>query len=275
MGAWRGYIWVNGSMRALGKVEEHAFAINRAGAVVGDFPGGKRDELHAYIWFRDKMVDLAPVAGSWSSAVSINDDGDVAGNYSRLMSMPYGLLWTAKGHNAIALSADVMNVYGISKRNSVVGTVVLGKNFGASRAFLWRAGRLSMLPVPREASSSIATAINANNVVVGYIEIDGRNRPCVWTLGKSLTYKALSPSRGEALAVNNENEIVGDVDNRSDALDHATLWRNGKATDLNSLLPAHDLWQLEVASGINNKGEVVGWGKHNGINRGFLLSMIK
>ena len=53
---------------------------------------------------------------------------------------------------------------------------------------------------------------------------------------------------------------------------HAFLYRNGALTDLNTLLPDHK-WELQYANAINNKGQIVGTGWHNGRQRAFLLSL--
>jgi hypothetical protein len=48
-------------------------------------------------------------------------------------------------------------------------------------------------------------------------------------------------------------------------------WRH-YMQDLNALIPPNSAWTLEVASGINDRGEIVGWGDHGGVeNAGFIL----
>jgi len=43
--------------------------------------------------------------------------------------------------------------------------------------------------------------------------------------------------------------------------------------DLNSLLPANSGWTLTQASAINNEGQIVGYGIHNGATHAFLLDL--
>ena len=43
-------------------------------------------------------------------------------------------------------------------------------------------------------------------------------------------------------------------------------------TDLNSRLPAGSGWVLEAATAINDSGEIVGWGRHNGVRHAYRLS---
>jgi len=42
--------------------------------------------------------------------------------------------------------------------------------------------------------------------------------------------------------------------------------------DLNDLLSPNSGWVLHVALGINDFGQIVGWGEHNGQTLGFLLT---
>jgi hypothetical protein len=52
----------------------------------------------------------------------------------------------------------------------------------------------------------------------------------------------------------------------------ATLWTNGTATDLNTLIPEGSGWTLLEARGVNARGQIVGTGVRNGDERAFLLT---
>jgi uncharacterized repeat protein (TIGR01451 family) len=52
----------------------------------------------------------------------------------------------------------------------------------------------------------------------------------------------------------------------------AFIYEDGVLTDLNRLLPAGSGWQLGAAIDINDAGQVVGQGMHDGEGRGFLLT---
>ena len=47
---------------------------------------------------------------------------------------------------------------------------------------------------------------------------------------------------------------------------------DGQATDLNTLLPSGSGWTLLAATGINDLGQIVGYGTYDGNNQGFLLT---
>ena len=54
------------------------------------------------------------------------------------------------------------------------------------------------------------------------------------------------------------------------------LWRDGGVLNLQSVLDpvAGAGWTISTASAINNSGQVVGLGVHNGQNRAYLLTPI-
>ncbi len=54
-------------------------------------------------------------------------------------------------------------------------------------------------------------------------------------------------------------------------LSAAFLYRNATMTDLNSLIPRKSGWNLLFAYGINENGQIVGYGTFNGQSRAFLL----
>jgi hypothetical protein len=66
-------------------------------------------------------------------------------------------------------------------------------------------------------------------------------------------------------AINGLGVVVGTSDS------HAVVWNNGVVADLNGMIPANSGWTLRVATAINDNGDIVGIGRHNGEGRGFLL----
>ena len=94
-------------------------------------------------------------------------------------------------------------------------------------------------------------------MVVGWVR-PGRNqyRPYQWRDGRGAF---LSTEEGKALGINNKGVIVGEV--YRDKSFHACLWKDGKALDLNALIPKNSGWTLYDATGINDKGQIIGTGK--------------
>lgn len=72
-------------------------------------------------------------------------------------------------------------------------------------------------------------------------------------------------------------KIVGDanVPGEQFLVYHAFLYSNGQMQDLNALIPLNSGWVLQSASGINDTGQIVGFGTLNGVLTGFLLTPIQ
>ena len=83
--------------------------------------------------------------------------------------------------------------------------------------------------------------------------------------GKETAVKGLEkPYRINSSHIAVGYEMVGGVE-------HAAQWQAGAVTDLNNLLPKGSGWVLNRASAINDGGDIVGVGEHEGHQEGFLL----
>jgi hypothetical protein len=108
----------------------------------------------------------------------------------------------------------------------------------------------------------------------------GRTRAFFYDGGSS-TDLGLLPSvtlfrNARALDINSAGQIVGHVafvDNPSFG-GAAVLWEKGKIFDLNLLIPVGTGWDLLSAEGINEQGQIVGFGTLGGKTRAFVLTPI-
>jgi probable HAF family extracellular repeat protein len=78
----------------------------------------------------------------------------------------------------------------------------------------------------------------------------------------------------EAWAINNSGQVVGSTDNGANYASHAFLYTPGTGmVDLNTVLPNGSGWTLNIATGINDNGQITGWATNaNGVQHAFLLS---
>ena len=67
--------------------------------------------------------------------------------------------------------------------------------------------------------------------------------------------------------INQAGDIVGGT-----TAGAAFIYQGGVRTDLNTLLPAGSGWKLEIASGINDRGQIAGTGVIGGVRHAFLLT---
>jgi probable HAF family extracellular repeat protein len=74
--------------------------------------------------------------------------------------------------------------------------------------------------------------------------------------------------------INNNGQIVGYTLDSSDK-NQAVIWENGGMLNLWELIPENERphWELEIASGINDSGQIIGYGKLDGVSyQGFVLT---
>jgi probable HAF family extracellular repeat protein len=107
------------------------------------------------------------------------------------------------------------------------------------------------------------TYINNRGEVVGGSALEGNRTGHAFLWTRDAGMKDLGVLAGDsntgAIAINDRGEVVG-ASNDDQGNSRAFIWRNGLMTDLNSLAPSDSPLYLLVAAGINNSGEIVGWG---------------
>jgi probable HAF family extracellular repeat protein len=128
----------------------------------------------------------------------------------------------------------------------------------------------------RGGTYSWATAINDAGQVVGYANTaDSFSRAFLYENGRMSDLGTLGGTYSRALALNGAGDVVGYSETIPGTSElHAFLDSGGRMTDLNRLLSAGTGWTLESATGINDQGQVAGYGRNPTDYRrhGFLLT---
>ncbi|CAN5155565.1 hypothetical protein BH24CHL7_BH24CHL7_14770 [soil metagenome] len=75
-----------------------------------------------------------------------------------------------------------------------------------------------------------------------------------------------------AFEINARGIAVGEAFTASPERSRAVLWHDGHAHDLNDFLAPGSGWVLRSAEGINEEGQIVGYGTFEGQTRAFLLT---
>lgn len=195
------------------------------------------------------------VLGFPASINDLNDAAMVVGESDghafswKATSGPKVDLGTLGGQSSIA--------YGINDRGQIVGTSDVGT---VRHAFLWNPRDHRMRDLGTLGGDySTAYAVSNRGLVVGESDTaDGRSHAFSWDprTGTMRDLGTLGGDSSAATAVNDSGQIVGYA-RTTDLLAHAVLWdaRSRHIHDL-GLLP-HSV--VSFATGINNRGEVVGY----------------
>ena len=157
---------------------------------------------------------------------------------------------------------------GVAINDSGVVVGSSGTSNNLKHAFLWDGAMLDLHTLGTR-SNSVAVALNNNGTVVGYMyNFLGFREPFIWTPSNGMTALTLPSgySTGQPLGLNNRGDVVGVAGSGS-----AVLWTNGVMTDLQNVIATSPAWDLDGAYGINDAGEIVGYGKNGGLTKGFLL----
>lgn len=237
--------------------------VNVRGQLLGTASTADGARRQSFLYEDGKFTLLS---GEGAKATTINADGDLAGEAKLPGSTSTGpVLWkqgkptglgTCCGGRAAALN----------DRREVVGEAY--DKQGRYRAFRWdeKAG-LHLIGPPD--TYSTAVAISDRGHVVVYAFTEGSS---LYQDGKVTAMELSKRWPSQPRAMNNCDVVVGSFGSNSDESE-AFLW-DAKAgfRNLNDLVPKNSGWKLEVATSINNRGEIAGWGDHSGEeDAGFLL----
>jgi len=246
------FLWNHGILTDLGALPGNdgnnssvASAINNHGLIAGVAENGNLDadtgypEAHAVVWDNGKIRDLGTLGGTQSSAVDVNDLGQVVGGALNTTEDP--------------LSADF--VYGFDLLGFLGRTQV--------RAFVWRKGVMRDLGT-LGGPDAFAIAINQFGQIAGQSYTSSTPNsttgiptedPFLWTNGKMIDLGTLGGTIGYSIWLNNRGQVTGISNLAGDVYSHGFLWDRGVLRDL---LPPANGGNYSWVYWINELGDVVG-----------------
>jgi len=261
----------------------HAYRINESGQIVGKV-GTESGNIHAALWNGFNLVDIGTLAGTGDSfATDINEQGVVAGSSTADVGSS-AFTWTEErgfvdyGNTDPPLRLAVAGFNGINNRGLMVGTsYVLLDPYHASFAHEGDRGLTELSP-PGRNSVGMAMAVNDEGLIVGYQSSkEGRIEATIFREDGSFDQLgALGLEESWALDVNQQNDIVGRAFGFGpDGLStKAFVYDDRTMLDILENAENPDGWLLVEATGINDRGLIVGNGIFHGQPLAFLATPV-
>jgi len=295
--------WHNGVLTDLGslpgqKTSSAPLSISENGKfIVGVSENGSYDLLTGYpeydavFWRRGHAIrDLGTLGGNVSSAVSVNDLGQVVGGATNAIPDPYaagiGPCWglncwpAATQWRAFLWQHGVMTDLGtLGTGNDAVAGLVNAQGQVAGVAytntapnettgiptqdpFFWEEGSSMVDMGTLGGTLGYPAALNDHGQVVGQSNLAGDKKyhPFLWQKGSNMQdLGTLGGNSGTATSINDAGEIVGGAWTTGHQAFHAVLWQNGMPQDLGVLTG----YKHSIAYSINSKTQIVGCATNN------------
>jgi len=241
--------------------------VNNYGLSVGHIEGSV---AYGYMAYRNQFMQISE---DYSWPVGLNQNGHITGGggssawiwiYFKMYLLPLG---------------PFEGVYpaGINIRDQVVGSGELGPL--GSRTFLYSGGKLVNLGLPVGAYQSWGTAINDSGEITGYASgVSTPPHTFVYDGNGSMHFIDAPYFTSEPSAINNSGQIVGWFFPTSTSAQVPFIYDGHQIQDLSKAFPTNSDWSFGSYLGqmaINDAGQIVGTGVHNGFRRAYLLTPVR
>jgi probable HAF family extracellular repeat protein len=258
--------------------QNYGVDINDRGQVTGNFYDTFGDISLPFIYQNGSFISLGSLGGNLSYAKSINKQGDVVG-VSFTYAGTRAFLYT--GGRMVDLLPDFS--YASAESINDAGDIT-GSFYGNGRgnAFVYSNGTFRQLPDPgngTQYSESYGVKINKRGDVTGGLRVgDVTTHPFLYRRGVTLDLGTLGGQTANAKDINDAGQVVGFswVGFAARERLRAFIHTGGRMYDLNYLTAGRRGFELQVAYGINNAGQIVGNGAYwgDGRSRAFVLTPI-
>ena len=271
-------------IEALHGVFSEAWGINNAGQIVGRSHVMPANEAHAFRYDPGiGTLDLGTLGGAISDAYRINDSGVAVGSAELADGQMHAARWDAAGNpfDLGTFGGDQSEAIDINAAGHIVGWAAQPPDeFGeqSSEAFIWTGSELN--PVGTLGGlNSFAHAINDAGLVAGFSDTETGDI-CAFLWDEQQGMQNIGNMGGGGIVpwdISNTGKtvVVGYADD-SQGLGIAIIWdeMNG-LRDLNALIPPDSDWiRLREARGVNEAGQIVGYGLRREGWHAFLLTPV-
>ena len=259
----------------LGGTVSNGLDINDTGQVTGYAFTAGNAVRHAFLYSGGVMTGLGTLGGPFSIGRAINATGQVTGEADTADRAWRAFVYSGGVMKDLgALGGKFSAGFAINDAGQVTGVATTAGD-SEGHAFLYSNGIMTDLGTLGGTASS-GSAINAAGQVTGVSLTagDSAKHAFLYSNGVMKDIGSLGGPQIFIHAINASGHVVGTAD-ISPWENHAFLYRGGASMiDLNTLV-AGSGWTLRSADGINDSGQITGWGYNgNGEGRAFLLTPV-
>lgn len=244
-----------------------ALDVNDAGQVAGWFRPQATYGALAFVHDASGLTVIYPPAGSFSQALALNNDGWIVGATADGTDYYKAFLWQKGVMTLIpptwgprSLASD------LNELGAAVGWMGTGPHIDA-HPFVWHDGVMTDLGLVETAFSGTATGINNRGEIIVSMRIRHPSDPGFVIRGFVVSHGLMhdlgvlpgyewSPGFG----INEISQVVGLCSHPNPNDLRAFIWQNGVMRDLNELVLAGRSVVVQIATAINDFGQIAAYG---------------
>jgi probable HAF family extracellular repeat protein len=270
------------------------YGINTFGQIAGgSYAAEGGSAVRAMMATATGLIDLGTLSNTDGASVAfdINDRGQVAGWSFNRAGDRHAFVWTAAAgmRDIGTLGGDFSSGQSINESGQIAGESKIGTGATLAFRFTEGAGMISLGTLSGGTKSSGYGINNSGQVVgesdtgpvVGFPRLKGRSfgeigegpHAFLWTEGVGMRDLGdLGGGTSRATAISNNGVVIG-WSTVIDGAFRAFRWTQAEGMiDLNTLLPPNSGWVLLEADGVNDNGQITGFGLLNGFRHAFRLN---
>jgi probable HAF family extracellular repeat protein len=218
----------------------------------------------AFLYSNGSMQDLG--AGDFSQGNGINNSGHITGQAITAEGERQAFIYSGGGLHFLDGTLYGTDINASGQVTGVALRPIAGSPDEMAYGFLYSGGSIQDLGTLGGGRSSVGVAINDRGQVTGNAQTaQGMNHAFLYSDG---SMRDLGEGEGEG--INNYGWVVGRL-----LSGHAFVYDGTARYDLNNFLDGSGAgWRLRGAMDINDAGQIIGRGTHDGVDRGYLLTPV-